>query len=407
MALMVFVMSIVLCVFTGFQDAVHQTLKNSGYHLTLNQYNSAPFYGYHNILKKAKEDKELRSMVKDSFESIFVISLMQAQRQFDARGFRALPIQKGKTLKEKMLYFPPLIHYKMEYMKQFGKKNYVIIGREMARYYNLHLGDRVTLMLPSGGSLQEDFAAIRKNFMIAGFYHTGFYEFDFNLIFTSLQTAQRVLQIPAQVTEVIFQLESLDYLDSAGERLRNILPTSNYQYNIRTIREERGNFLAALKLEKTLMMIILSLLIMAGAAGIWITVHLLIRSKTRSIGMLLSMGISSNSLLFIFIVHSMFIGLLASIIGGSLGIYVANHLESLIVLIEELVQNTCLLLNDNCPPIQLIPSHIYYFDHLPVKAEAGIIFGVSFATLVLSGLAGYFPARNASQLNPVDTLRNE
>ena len=271
----------------------------------------------------------------------------------------------------------------------------------------LGLGERINLLLPKGAYLSKDINIKPQSFIIAGFYRTGFYEFDSNLIFMSLRSAQRILQIPSQASEIIFQLNDLEELEGAQNLLLESLAKPNYQFNVHTIREERGNFLAALQLEKTLMLIILSLLIIAGIAGIWVTVRLLIRSKTRSIGMLRSMGMSRSSLLFIFTLHSMLIGFLATALGGSLGIYVAKRMETLIILIEDLINNSCRALFSYCNPIRLIPANIYYFDHLPVQAELGIVFGISLATLILSGLAGYLPAREASSLDPIQSIRNE
>ena len=401
MALMVFVMLIVLCVFTGFQNAVHKTLDNSGYHLTVTQQNNKPFRHYSKILVKANKNMALQELTRHSFESISLNALIENFGQFEVKGLRALPLVPADNILESMVYFPRLIHYNKKYLQRFNNGNYVLIGREMARHYGLQVGSKLRLLLPRGVFIDRNINIREHNFTIAGFYRTGFYEFDSQLLFVSIKTAQKVLQLPRQVTEVIFQLNDLSRLDEAKTLIQTSLPYPRYRYVVHTIREEQGTFLAALQLEKTLMMIILSLLIMAGAAGIWVTVRLLVKAKVSGIGMLRAMGMSSNSLFLIFTVHSMIIGLLATILGGSLGIYVANRLETFVLLIEDLVNYLCNLLLKNCSDIKLIPENVYYFDHLPVQADLGIIFGIGLATLILSGLAGYFPAREAATLDPV------
>ena len=411
MALMVFVMIIVLSVFIGFQETVHKTLENSGYHMRLVQQNGKPFYGYRRILRRVQKSPDLQKQLRQAFASISLNILFESYNQFEGKALRAIPyISKFKSagdVEKSMAYFPRLVHYNKKYIKAFDRGNYVLVGREMARYYGLRLGKRINLLFPKGAYLSKDINIKQKVFTIAGFYRTGFYEFDSNLIFMSLKTAQRILELPSQASELIFQLKSLEELDTAQELLAQSLAKPNYQFTIHTIREERGNFLAALQLEKTLMLIILSLLIIAGIAGIWVTVRLLIRSKARSIGMLRSMGMSRSSLLFIFTLHSMFIGFLATAIGGSLGIYVANRLETLIILVEDMINKSCNALFANCTAIRLIPANIYYFDHLPVQAELSIVFGIALSTLILSGLAGYLPAREASRLDPIQSIRNE
>ncbi|MBI3395320.1 MAG: ABC transporter permease [Spirochaetia bacterium] len=246
---------------------------------------------------------------------------------------------------------------------------------------------------------------LQEEFIIAGFFRTGYYEFDLNLIFISLQTAQRILEIPGMATEVIFQLNELSQLDHVRRLVREKLPGVAYSYSIRTIKDEKGNFLAALQLEKTMMIIILGLLVGAGVVGIWVTVHLLVKAKSRSIGMLRAMGLPTSSVLVIFTAHSMLIGLISTSLGGSLGIFIANRLESIIQLVEDLFNTACLWYQGTCTPIHLIPRNIYYFDHLPVHADLNVIFGVGLATMILSGLAGYFPARRAAVEDPVQAIR--
>ena len=152
---------------------------------------------------------------------------------------------------------------------------------------------------------------------------------------------------------------------------------------------------------------ILGLLILAGVAGIWVTSYLLVRSKSRSIGMLRSMGLPTGSVLIIFTAHSLLIGLLATAVGGATGIFMANHLESVIQLVEDMINSACIWWSGNCAPVHLIPRNIYYFDHLPVNADLNIIFGVALTTMILSGFAGFFPARQAAMQDPVQTIRND
>ena len=407
MSLMVFVMVVVISVITGFQEAVHKTLQNSGDHLKVKAQDGRPFYGYKKIFQNIEKDKKLQLLVREKFESISLNVLLESYSQFEGKSLRALPYIPSKDLEKRMHYFPELVHYDQKYIQNFNKGNYVIIGREMARYYDFQVGDKIHLLLPKGGFINKNFDIGQKQFTIAGFYRTGFYQFDTNLIFTSMPTLQRILGLYKKVTEVTLQLKSLDYLSEAEALLDQALPHPRYRYLIQSIQDEQGNFLSALQLEKTLMLVILSLLIATGVAGIWVTVRLLIKSRVRSIGILRSMGISARSLLIIFTVHSLFLGFLATSIGASLGIYTANHLEAIILLIEDILNIFCNLLFSYCPSIELVPTNIYYFDHLPVSTELKTIFGIGLGTLILSALSGYFPAKEAVSLDPVQSIRHE
>ncbi|MBU44859.1 MAG: multidrug ABC transporter substrate-binding protein [Spirochaetaceae bacterium] len=408
MALMVFIMVVVLSVFTGFQKEVHNSLWNSGYHITLSRsLAGASLDNYADILEATKKEPALEPLLRSSFPSISINGLLEIQNRFEGKAIRAIPVRSEDLKTGDLKDFPRVVHYNQDLLDRFDGGNIVIVGREMARYYHWEVGDQIRLFMPRGGALTKGMQVQQQTFTIGGFFRTGYYEFDLNLIFLSLNTAQRVLGLPNRSTEVIFQLEDLADLDSARRLIRESLPGNQYLYSIRTIRDERGNFLAALQLEKTLMVMILGLLILAGVAGIWVTSYLLVRSKSRSIGMLRSMGLPTGSVLIIFTAHSLLIGLLATAVGGATGIFMANHLESVIQLVEDMINSACIWWSGNCAPVHLIPRNIYYFDHLPVNADLNIIFGVALTTMILSGFAGFFPARQAAMQDPVQTIRND
>lgn len=408
MSLMVFIMVLVLSVFNGFQNEVHNSLWDSGYHVTITRFNDAiPQSRVDQAIQNIHADPDLKEIVRSAFGAITVNGLIDINGQFQGKPIRALPVYDEDILKGQLRDFPRMVHFDQEFLDGFNYGNYVIIGREMARYYNWRVGDKIRLILPREGKLSRDLKVQQEEFRIAGFFRTGFYEFDMNLIYMSLDTARRVLYMPDSSTEIIVQLNDLSNLSYVKRIIRGDLPGNVYSYNIRTIKDERGNFLAALQLEKTLMIIIMGLLIVAGIAGIWVTVYLLVKSKSKSIGMLRAMGLPVGSVIVIFTANSMLIGFLSTAIGGSLGMFTADRLESIIKLIEEMVNSLCSWYYGVCAPVSLIPKHIYYFDHLPVYADMNVIFGVALTTLILSGLAGYFPSRSAARMDPVTTIRND
>lgn len=408
MALMVLIMVVVLSVFTGFQTEVRSSLWNSGYHITLTRsLTGATFTDYNEITSILKDDPALKDEIRSVFPSITANGLLENQGRFDGKSLRAIPVKSEQLQSGRLDDFPPLVHYDQRLLDQMNDGNMVIVGREMARYYGWNVGDMITVFLPAGGVLTRGLQIKRADLRIAGYFRTGFYEFDQNLMFVSLVTAQRILDMNGRTSEIIIQLRDLSRLDSTKSMIRDSIPGNRFDYSMRTIKDEKGTFLAALQLEKTMMMIILGLLIVAGIAGIWVTSYLLVKSRSRSIGMLRAMGMSMRSVLIIFTGHSMLIGFLSASIGGALGIFLSKHLERTIQLVEDLADQLCHLYSNQCAPVHLIPRQIYYFDHLPVNTDISFIFGIAMVTLILSGFAGYFPARQAANLDPVQTIRND
>ncbi len=400
-------MVVVLSVFNGFQTEVKRSLWNSGYHITISPANPNKLFDHYleiiEYLQKNLDSKLIRSV----FPAIFVNALLEYQGRFEGKGVRAIPVYQEDLEKGTLRDFPQLVHWDQNLLRAMNQQEIAIIGKEMARYYGWQVGDKITVFLPKGGIFSRGMQIQRADLVIGGFFRTGFYEFDLNLIFLSLNTAQRLMQIPNQTTSIIVQLNDLSNIDEFKYLIRENLLGNPYDYSITTIKEERGNFLAALQLEKTLMMMILGLLILAGIAGIWITSHLLVQSKRKSIGMLRAMGLPTKSILLIFVSYSMLIGFFSSFFGGTLGIFVSNNLESFIKFLEDIINQLCLIFFQNCRTIHLIPKNIYYFDHLPVRTDLSFVVSISLFTMILSGLAGYFPAKNASLIEPVETIRND
>ena len=411
MALFVYIMVLVLSVFNGFEYEINKLLKSSGYHITITRSNPEnPIKNYQDILQAVEEDPALSPLVRSHFASISANALLEIKDRFEGKQIRAIPLRKGKTGAEAFADYPPLVHYNLEYLKKFQGGNYILVGRKLARRYNWKLGDKLRIFVPKGGRLSRGLQVNQGYFTIAGFFRTGFIEFDTSIIHMSLQSAQRMVGLKKSANELIVQVHDLSYLDQARSQVRRSMRRIGVEpelFSFSTIREERGNFLAAVKLEKTLMMIVMGLLIIAGVAGIWITVYLLVREKTQSIGMLRSMGLPMRSVNMIFTANAMLIGLLATVVGGSIGIFVTNRLESIIRLFEDLLNTSCNFVAGQCAPIRIIPDNIYYFDYLPVQADLNVIFGVALTTLILSGIAGYFPSRKAAALDPVDAMRLE
>lgn len=407
---MVFIMTLVLSVFNGFEQEIHRLLASSGNHITITRANaSIPIANHRAVLTSYRAAPVLSRLMKVSYPAISVNGLLGIEDRFEGKRIRALPVPSGGLVSgEAGKIFPRIVHYKREYLDRFDGGNYVLIGRRIARKHGWKPGDRLNLLMPRGGEYFARGSGVsRGSFIIAGFFRTGFLEFDNNIIIMSLKTAQRIMRMGDAVSEIIVQLHNLSHLTRARALVHENIPDNPYLYNISTIREERGNFLAAVNLEKTLMTFVMGLLILAGAAGIWVTVYLLVNDKRQSIGMLRAMGLPLRSINIIFTMSALFIGLFATLIGGSLGIFLTGRLDATIKMVEDAVFVTCRVFSDSCAPFRILPENIYYFDYLPVYPDLNVIFGIGLVTLILSGFAGFFPSRRAALMEPADSIRQE
>lgn len=418
MATGVALLIVVLSIFNGFQRQVKESLWQGGPHITIeNSFDTGAIFQYEKIIERLKNDPSLQGKIVSIEGNITSHGLLQNNNNFIPIMIRATPIPSvDLILENKLPNFPRVIHYNRDSIQGINESKSVIIGKEMAALYHFNLGRKITMAVPGGRfSVAKGVQVSVRDFQVVGFFKTGYYNYDSRFVFMSLNQAQEFFQLKNAVNQIAIKVNELNDLKEVKKLILLSLNDSSFDerirethsFTVRTIAEEQENFLAALRLEKTIISIIVFLFIVLAALGMVATVYSLVRAKRKSIGTLKALGIRSRDILFIFTLNAMVVGILASIVGGVLGIFIATHLEVIVNGIGEIINLIGSFLDPNWRNIELVPKDIYYFDHIPVDIDISFIFMVTTAATILSGIAGYFPARWASLLNPVDTIRND
>ncbi|GBF50694.1 lipoprotein releasing system permease LolE [Leptospira ryugenii] len=410
---------VVLSIFNGFQKQVKESLWQGGPHITIeNAYGSGAIYDYPKVIEHLQSDPALKNSIVSIEGNITSHGLIQSNNNFNPIMIRAVPVDSLEKLIENGLpNFPRLYQYNREEIQNINTKKLVVIGKEMSAIYGYGMGREITMAVPGGRFTVERGVQVNvQTFRLAGLFKTGYYNYDSKFVFLSLPVAQDFFKMKDAVNQIAIKVNSLDDLRATKGKILSRLTEENWNqkiqdqssFSVRTIAEEQENFLAALRLEKTIISIIVFLFIVLAALGMVATVHSLVRAKRKSIGTLKALGLSSNDILLIFTLNAMIIGILSSLVGGMWGIFVASKLEVIINALSEIINAVGSTLNPNTwTNVELVPKDIYYFDHIPVDIDISFIFMVTTAATILSGLAGYFPARWAANLNPVDTIRND
>jgi lipoprotein-releasing system permease protein len=299
--------------------------------------------------------------------------------------------------------FPRLVHYDRDLLNGMNGKNIVIVGEEFSRFYGPVVGQYVRLYVPRGGKAKKGGEFSVGLFRIAATFKTNFYETDSSVIYMPLKTGQRFYSMPG-VNKINIQVRNVQDL----KRIRRSIAREIHGFRIDDVESRQRNLLAALQLEKTLISIILFLFVVLAAVGMVATIFSQIRSKRQSLGILKALGLSNNSILVIFTINGLLLGILASIAGGIFGIFIAFILEDIVDAVQFTINAVGHFIQGYAwNPVELIPRTIYYFDSLPVTIDISLILLVTLAATILSGLAGYIPARQAARLEPVETIRYE
>lgn len=260
------------------------------------------------------------------------------------------------------------------------KGDRIIMGSELASRLNIKVGDEVYLFAPSSGRLTPNEG---KPFKVAGTFESGMYDYDTSVVYIGIPEAQSLLGTKGLVSGVSIKVDNLFNVTPVKKELQASI---GLPYVIRTWIDSNKNFLEALKLEKTVIFIIVTLTILVACFNITSTLIMTVLEKTKDIGILKSIGATNFDIMVIFALAGEMIGILGTFLGTSLGVGLC----------------WCLKTYDFIK----LPS-FYYIDRLPVKFDFSDISLIIISSLVLSLLAAVYPAHKASRLDPVEALRYE
>ena len=270
-------------------------------------------------------------------------------------------------------------------------KNTISIGKELAISMDLLVGDEITLM--STSNLQTPFGnlPLQEKFKISSIFSTGLAEFDQNVIFMPFENANSLFETSDMDIDLEIFLNKPDKAQLLKEKIQEIF-SDHYVYSWADLNK---SFFGALKVERNVMFIILTLIIIVAAFNIISGLTILVKNKTKEIAILRTLGISKNSIAKVFFLTGFTIGLLATITGVTIGILFSYYIEEIRVLITSIFN------------IRLFPEEIYFLSQMPSEINLGYILIISFFSLLITFLATIFPSLSAAKLDPIKALKYE
>ncbi|NOY69340.1 MAG: lipoprotein-releasing ABC transporter permease subunit [Deltaproteobacteria bacterium] len=258
----------------------------------------------------------------------------------------------------------------------------IILGRELADRLGVSAGSALYIISPSGMLSPVGYMPAMRRFTVTGIFSSGFYEYDASLAYINLSAAQRLLRLKDGVTGIGVKL---GHIYDANLFATNISEKLGFPFWAVDWMDLNRNFFSALKLEKTAMFVILTLIILVAAFNIASTLIMMVMSKTRDIAILKAMGATERSIRKIFVLNGLFIGMTGTALGASLGVF------------------GCFLLKHY--KFIHLPGDVYYFTTLPVKLEWPDITAIVAAAMIICFLSTLYPAKRASSQDPAEALR--
>ncbi len=268
----------------------------------------------------------------------------------------------------------------------------IVLGRELARHLGLTVGSKVTVIAPRGQVTPAGLLPRLKRFTVVGIFDAGMYEFDSGLALIHLDDAARLFQLGDYVTGLRLKLDDLDHAPRLG---REIGAGLGPDYRVRDWSQQHANFFRALKIEKTVMFVILFLIVAVAAFNIVSTLVMVVTDKRADIAILRTLGMSPAGVMGVFVVQGSLIGVFGTLLGGIGGTLLALNVETIVGAIEQLFH------------IKFLAADIYYISELPSQMRWSDVVQVTGVSLVMSLVATLYPAWRASRTQPAEALRYE
>ena len=270
-------------------------------------------------------------------------------------------------------------------------RNYISIGNELSFSLDLKIGDELTLLSPSGVETIIGSMPKQKTFLVASIYNSGLAEFDNNIAFINLSTLEDFFDYKSEDRNLEIYLKNPNKIEQQKIIVQEIFD----EEFVVSWADMNSSLFSALKVERNVMFIILSLIIIVAAFNIISGLTILVKNKTRDIAILKSIGVLNQSIVKIFFLVGVIIGTSATIFGIFLGVMFSLYIENL----RQFLSSTF--------NISLFPEEIYFLSKMPSEIDPTSIFLISICSIIITIIVSIFPAFKAAKLDPIKSLKYE
>jgi lipoprotein-releasing system permease protein len=373
---------IVMSVMNGFrEELVGRILGLNGH---INVYNRAgPLFPYEPVISRIKLIPHV-TIAMPSIEGQALLSVEGSASGVVVRGFRPADFLKRPILSSS-------IKYRMTDQAFFGDDK-VSIGVNMASRLGLHVGDSIVLIAPKGKVTPFGTIPRSRSFVIGSVFDVGMFEYNNSFVFMPMEIAQAFFDTGEGVSAIEILTDNPAAIDDVRAGIQNELAG---EYAVADWRDTNSSFYNALQVERNVMFLILTLIIIVAAFNIISSLIMLVKDKGRDIAILRTMGATKGMIIRIFFYTGATIGIAGTIAGVGLGVAFAANIETIRQWLQSLSGT------------DLFSSEIYFLSKLPAKMDAQEIVLITLMALVLSFAATIYPAWRAARLDPVEGLRRD
>jgi len=371
------VLIIVMSVMNGFRSELVEKIIGFNAHIVIQSYDKST----DDNLLDSENIKSISKNIVFSNNGEVVLINKNFTKGLALRGYKTKDFKKLEIFKK---------------INTAGNNNFfsgktISIGKELSFDLNLDIGDNVLLMSPTGEDTIIGNLPKQESYKITSIFDSGLVEFDQNVAFVNIENLESLLNLDDSKRNIEIYLNNPLNIEKSKLEIQNIFQ-NNFIYSWADLNK---SLFSALKVERNVMFIILSLIIIVAAFNIISGLTILVKNKTKEIAILKSIGVLNKSIIKIFFLIGFYIGTSATIFGIIIGTLFSIYIENVRVFLSDVFN------------IPIFPEEIYFLSKMPSEININSIILISICSIVVTSIVSIFPAIKASKLNPIKALKYE
>lgn len=387
---------IVLSVMNGFEEELRTKILDFKSHIELTTDMTGPMKNYQDV----RQQVDATDGVVASAPFILGQAMIRNEKGVTGLAIRAMNIPEASSV----ISLGKINDGDFEYLNKIPRKileklpaeernlEGIVIGKELARNMGIFLYDVVTILSPVSIPTPMGMLPRMANFIVVGIFESGFYEYDLAFAYMSLESCQKFFQVDDTVTGLYIKVNDIYKADAIAQNIQREL---GFPFRAYSWMKMNKNLFSALKVERRVMFIILSLIVLVAAFNIISALIMIVMEKNKDIAILKSMGATSQSIMRVFIYQGMIIGFFGTLLGCIAGLTIASNLQEISLFVEKMFH------------FKVLPSDVYYLSAIPSKVDYSDVMIIVIGTIILCFISTIYPSLRASKTDPAEALRYE